>query len=125
MAVTRVHQRQIILVHYRFHDGEVLPHPALVVSTDTLQDIEEGMFYAVLISSKNIHPEFTIEIDPDDLIGSARLDKRSYYVTHIMSFFSYDDVIKNLNLYVKKDRFNVIVNAVIDNIFGEEEGDDQ
>ena len=120
MAVTRVHQRQIVEVNYRFHDGQVLPHPALVVSTDELQDIEEGMFYAVLISSKNIHPEYTIEIDPEDLLGSSQLNKKSYYVTHIMSFFSYTDVLSNFNLFVKQDRFNYIVNKVIDNIFGPE-----
>ena len=78
MAVSRVDQRQIVEVFYRFHDGEVLRHPALVVSSNDFQDIEEGMFYAVLISSKNIHPEYTIEIDPDDLIGSSQLTKKSY-----------------------------------------------
>ena len=76
------------------------------------------MFYAVLISSKNIHPEYTIEIDPDDLIGSSQLIKKSYYVTHIMSFFSYENVIFKYNLFVKKERFNFIVEEVINNIFG-------
>ena len=118
MAVSRVDQRQIVEVFYRFHDGEVLRHPALVVSSNDLQDIEEGMFYAVLISSKNIHPEYTIEIDPDDLIGSSQLIKKSYYVTHIMSFFSYENVIFKYNLFVKKERFNFIVEEVINNIFG-------
>lgn len=118
MAVSRVDQRQIVEVFYRFHDGEVLRHPALVVSSNDLQDIEEGMFYAILISSKNIHPEYTIEIDPDDLIGSSQLTKKSYYVTHIMSFFSYENVIFKYNLFVKKERFNFIVEEVINNIFG-------
>lgn len=120
MAVTRVYQRQIVEVNYRFHDGRVLPHPALVVSMDDLQDIEDGIFYAVLISSKKLHPEFAIEIDPDDLLGSYQLSKQSYYVTHILSFFSYKDIINNFNLFVKKDRFNYIVDKVIDNIFGPE-----
>ncbi len=120
MAVDRVHQRQIVEVNYRFHDGKVLPHPALVVSSDELQDIEEGMFYAVLISSKRLHPEFAIEIDPADLLGSYQLSNKSYYVTHLLSFFSYRDILNNFNLFVKKDRFNYIVDKVIDNIFGPE-----
>ncbi len=120
MAVNRVYQRQIIEVNYRFHDGKVLPHPALVVSADELQDIEDGMFYAVLISSKRLHPEFAIEIDPSDLLGSNQLTKKSYYITHIISFFSYNDILNNFNLFVKKDRFNYIIDRVIDNIFGPE-----
>lgn len=121
MAVSRVHQRQIVFLNYRFIDlKEPLPHPALVVSTDELQE-EEGGFYAVLISSKNIHPQYTLEIKESDLIGSDSLDKKSFYVTHMISFFSYDDVISNFNLFVKKDRFNQVVNKVIDSIFGPEE----
>lgn len=121
MAVTRVHQRQIVYLNYHFVDPvETLPHPALVVSTDELQD-EEGGFYAVLISSKNHHPQYTLEIKEEDLIGSDRLDKQSFYVTHMMSYFSYNDVISNYNLFVKKERFNQVVNKVIDSIFGPEE----
>lgn len=121
MAVTRVRQRQIVYLRYHFVDPvETLPHPALVVSTDELQD-EEGGFYAVLISSKNLHPQYTLEIKDSDLVGSDRLDKKSFYVTHMMSYFSYDDVISNFDLLVKKDRFNQVVNKVIDSIFGPEE----
>lgn len=77
--------------------GEIPQNPALVVSTDELQN-EEGGFYAVLISSKNIHPQYTLEIKDSDLIGSDSLDKKSFY-----------------------DRFNQMVNKVIDSIFGPEE----
>lgn len=102
MAVNSVRQRQLVYLNYRFIDlSDPLPHPALVVSTDELQQ-EEGGFYAVLISSKNIHPQYTLEIKDSDLIGSDSLNKKSFYVTHMMSFFSYDDVISNFNLFVKK-----------------------
>ena len=46
-------------------DGSVLPHPALVISRDELQLDEDGMFYAVLISTKNYHPEYTIKIQDE------------------------------------------------------------
>jgi hypothetical protein len=62
MAVNRVSQREIVEVPYQLPDGNVKPHMALVLSTDKLQDAEDGMFYAVLISSKNLNPEFTMEI---------------------------------------------------------------
>lgn len=56
MAVTSVHQREIVEVSFRFLDGVERIHPALVVSVDDLQKAEEGMFYAVLISSKTFTP---------------------------------------------------------------------
>ncbi len=47
MAVTQVYQREIVEVPFVLPDGKVLPHPALVVSCDDLQQIETGLFYAV------------------------------------------------------------------------------
>ena len=49
------------------------------------------VFYAVLISSKNLNPEFTIEIQNDWL--SKPLSKQSYFVTHIVTFYRTDEVI--------------------------------
>lgn len=60
MAVTNVEQREIIEVPFIMPDGTILPHPALVISRNQLQEDEDGMFYAVLISTKNHHPEYTI-----------------------------------------------------------------
>ena len=50
MAVNSVYQREIVEVPFVLPDGKVLPHPALVVSCDDLQQMEPGLFYAVLIS---------------------------------------------------------------------------
>lgn len=62
MAVTQVHQREIVEVPFTLPDGQILPHPALVLSCDDLQNVEPGLFYAVLISSKNHYPQLTIPI---------------------------------------------------------------
>ena len=77
------------------------------------------MFYAVLISSKNIHPEYTIEINPDDILG-GNMDKKSYFVTHFIAYFTLNDIVSRRNQFVKKDKFNEVVNTIIDNIFGDE-----
>ena len=61
MAVNIVSQREIIEVPYQLPDGSIKPHMALVLSTQRLQDAEDGMFYAVLISSKNLNPESTLK----------------------------------------------------------------
>lgn len=77
------------------------------------------MFYAVLISSKNIHPEYTIEICPNDILGQS-LTKRSYFVTHFIAYFTLSDIVSRRNQFLKKDKFNDVVNTIIDNIFGDE-----
>jgi len=106
-------------VSFRFLDGIERIHPALVISVDELQQAEEGMFYAVLISSKNIHPEYTIEISPDDILG-GNLDRKSYFVTHFIAYFTLNDIVSRRNQFLKKDKFNEVVNTIIDNIFGDE-----
>lgn len=117
----KVSQREIVELSFRFLDGIERIHPALVISVDELQENEEGMFYAVLISSKNIHPEYTIEIHEEDLYGfRGTLSKKSYFVTHFIAYFTEKDVISHTHLHVKVDKFNEVVNTIINNIFGEE-----
>lgn len=115
MAVSRVAQREIVEVPYQLPDGSIKPHMALVLSTSKLLEAEEGMFYAVLISSKNINPEFTLEIQDEWL--SKPLSKQSYFVTHIVSYYRIDEVIQSFNNFVKKDYFDAIMNKVILSMF--------
>lgn len=119
MAVSRVHQREIVEVSFRFLDGIDRIHPALVISADELQEAEEGMFYAVLISSKNLHPQYTVEISADDVLGQP-MTKKSYFVTHFIAYFTLNDIVSRKGQFLKKDKFNEIVNTIIDNIFGDE-----
>ncbi len=77
------------------------------------------MFYAVLISSKNLHPEYTIEITSNDILG-ADMDKKSYFVTHFTAYFTLNDIVSRRGQVVKKNKFNEVVNTIIDNIFGDE-----
>lgn len=121
MAVSKVHQREIVEVSFRFLDGVDRVHPALVVSDDSLQDAEDGMFYAVLISSKNIHPEYTIEIKDEDLYGGdGKMEKQSFFVTHFLAYFTVNDVISRRNTFVKVAKFNEVVDTIVYNIFGDE-----
>lgn len=119
MAVSSVHQREIVEVSFRFLNGIERIHPALVISVDELQEAEEGMFYAVLISSKNIHHEYTIEINSDDIVG-GNFDKKSFFVTHFIAYFTLNDIVSRRGQFVKKKKFNEVVNTIIDNIFGDE-----
>ena len=40
MAVTRVNQGEIVEVPFELPDGSILPHPALVISNEYLQDYQ-------------------------------------------------------------------------------------
>lgn len=119
MAVSSMHQREIVEVSFRFLDGIERIHPALVISVDDLQQVEEGMFYAVLISSKNIHPEYTIEINPNNIIGEE-MSKKSYFITHFIAYFTLNDIVSRKRQFLKREKFNDVINSIIDNIFGDE-----
>jgi hypothetical protein len=114
MAVAQVHQREIVEVPFTLPDGKILPHPALVLSCDGLQYVEPGMFYAVLISSKNHYPQLTIPIKSEWL--SSPLPKASYFVTHIVSMFSVDDVLSHHNCFLRQQYFDEVVDCIIENI---------
>ena len=99
-------------------DGKIKNHPALVVSVPELQEKEDGMFYAVLISTENFHPEYTIEIKPEDIVDEYNMQKKSYFVTHIVTYFLCRDIIQRKGAFVTQSKFNEVVDAVINNIFG-------
>lgn len=112
--MNEVFQREIVEVPFNLPDGRILPHMALVLSTKDIQDIEDGLFYAVLISSKNHFPEYTIQIDNDWL--NKPLSKKSFFITHIVKDFNVDDVMARYNNYIKKDVFENIVKRIVKNI---------
>jgi hypothetical protein len=97
MAVNMVSQREIVEVPYQLPDGSIKPHMALVLSTEKLLNAEDGMFYAVLISSKNINPEFTLEIKNEWL--NKPLSKQSFFVTHIVTYYRTDEVIQSFKSF--------------------------
>ncbi len=111
MAVNQVYQREIVEVPFTLPDGQILPHPALVISCDELQNVEPGMFYAVLISSKNHFPELTIPIKSEWL--STALPKESYFVTHIVNAFNVDEVIARHNCFLRLPYFDQLIDKVM------------
>lgn len=117
MAVTCVKQREIVEVPFVLPDGSIKPHPALVISREDLQDYEDGLFYAVLVSTKNHYPELTIPIKNERF--NKPLSKKSYFVTHIVHPFNVQHVIAKYHCYIKEQYFDYVVNKIIENIIGE------
>lgn len=110
MAVNKVAQREIVEVPFYLPDGDILPHPAMVLSCDDLQNVEPGMFYAVLISSKNHFPDITIPVSPDWL--STPLPKQSYIITHIVGMYNVSDVIKRSRTFMKQEYFDRVIERI-------------
>lgn len=117
MAVATVKQREIVEVPFVLPDGSILPHPALVISKEDLQDYEDGLFYAVLISTKNHYPELTIPIKSEWF--NKPLSRESYFVTHIVHPFNVQHVISKYNCYIKERYFDYVIDRIIETIIGE------
>lgn len=115
MAVEQVLQREIVEVFYRTPEGSIKEHPALVLSTEELLEEENGMFYAVLISTKNHHPKYTIKIEDEWL--SHPMGKESFFVTHIVTFFKLEDVVQRKNTFVKSKYFDKVLEKIFESIF--------
>ncbi|MCE5320107.1 MAG: type II toxin-antitoxin system PemK/MazF family toxin [Bacteroidales bacterium] len=112
-----VDQGEIVFVPFRLSDGEVIDHPALVVSQN-LTDFGDDIFYAVLISTKNHHDEYTIEIS-DEMLTSP-LKEKSYFVTHQLDKFVYKEIHgidTRTKRFVKDEYIEGILNKVIETIF--------
>ena len=109
-----VHQREIVEVPFEMPDGRILPHMALVLSADDIQDYEDGLFYAVLISSKNHFPELTIPIQNEWM--NKPLSKQSFFITHIVKDFNTSEVINRYNNFIKADIFPSLIKQIAENI---------
>lgn len=117
MAVKDVHVGEIVDVDFFFTDKEeTLHHPGVVVSTSSLKENEDGMIYVLLISSKNIHPQYTIPLT-DEMVTKP-FDKKSYFVTHFLMYFSLEEVNFSYGRAVRQPYLDKIISKTIDSIFG-------
>ena len=62
MAVSQVCYGEIVEVTFKFPGEGYKVHPALALSGNNLREDDDGMFYAVLLSSKNYNPQYTLEL---------------------------------------------------------------
>lgn len=122
--MSRVLQGEIVTVPFKTSDNRTLEHPALVISKN-LTDFEKEIFYAVLISSENHNPEYSIEIK-NEMLTSPML-KQSYFITHQIDKFEYNSLfVRHFNprRYLKEEYIEDILNSIISVIFGDESDDD-
>ena len=110
-----VRQGEIVEVDFRLPDDSTKKHQALVVS-NVIHDAQGDFIYAILISSKNINPQYTIEITPDML--TKPMVKQSYFVTHILDKFPESFITKQNNNFIKPEYFDTVLQKIINSIFG-------
>lgn len=115
MAVKKVHYGEIVEVTFKFPGEGYKVHPALVISGQDLQEDEDGMFYAVLISSKNHSSKYTLELKDEWL--TRPMPKQSYFVTHFMTYFSPEEVSQSYRTSVKSEYMDIILCKVVKSIF--------
>lgn len=109
-----IRQRDIVeIAFYTGNKPEV--HPALVVSNNEIFEVE-GFFFAVLLSTKNRFPEFTVEIAPA-MINNPRNQRNGYAVCHMLQQFFPEDVIDRTGSSMKIDAFNLVVDKIKEVIF--------
>lgn len=117
MAVSDVRVGEIVDVDFYFADiDETLHHPGVIVSTPSLKENEDGMVYVLLISTKNIHPEYTIPLS-DEMVTKP-LGKKSYFVTHFLMYFSLEEVNFSYGRAVRQPYLDQIICKTIHSIFG-------
>jgi hypothetical protein len=90
-----IHQRDIVEIAF-YIGNKPETHPAIVISVDEIFEME-GFFYAILLSTKNIYPDFTFQIT-SDMINSPRNQRTG--------------------ASLKMDTFQKVVNKVQEVVFG-------
>jgi len=111
----KISQRDIVeIAFYTGNKPEV--HPAVVVSVDDIFEAE-GFFYAVLLSTKNIFPDFTFEVKPN-MINKPRNERVGYAICHMIQQFYPEDVISRTGASLKKEMFEQVVAKIQQVIFG-------
>ncbi|HEY4324591.1 MAG TPA: type II toxin-antitoxin system PemK/MazF family toxin [Mucilaginibacter sp.] len=110
-----IHQRDIVEI--AFYTGrKPEAHPAIVVSVDDIFEME-GFFYVILLSTKNLYPDFTYEITPDMIIN-PRNQRTGFAVCHMVQSFQMEDVITRTGSSLKIDIFQKVISKVQEVLFG-------
>lgn len=106
-------QRDIVEINFLFPDGRTLPHPAVIVSNDQLQQ-DEGFIYLCLISSKDYNQQYCYTLENEML--TKPLAKQSFVKCQILVGDVERDVIRKISR-MKLPYFDEMIDKVINSIF--------
>ena len=109
----KVQQRDIVEVNFQLPDGKLKPHPALVISNQDVLEAED-IFYAVMISTKPYHDEFTFALKNEML--SKPLSKTSFVKCQLIQAYTTTEVLSKLAT-LKQEYFLQIKQKIFDSVF--------
>ena len=93
-----------------------IPHPAIIVSNDELQEDELGLVYLVLITSNDtVTPQYSYPLSEEMIVGHT-FAKPSLVKCQIIAGYVERDILRRLGA-IKERYFNEIVDKTIESIF--------
>lgn len=105
------------IVEIAFYTGrKPETHPAIIVSTDEIFELE-GFFYAILLSTKNIIPDYTFQVSPT-MINGPKIDRVGFAVCDMIQQFVVGDVISRTGASLKAEAFKRVVKQAQQVVFG-------
>ena len=109
-----VHQREIVEVNFQLPNKQFKPHPVIVISNDQVF-WEENIFYAVMMSTKPIHDEFTMEITPAMVTGKFNVQK-SFAKCQLIQAYEESEIISRFGSF-KNDAFEKLKRKIFETVF--------
>lgn len=110
-------QRDIVEINFELPNGQLKPHPVLIISQEEIYNTEE-LYYIVMLSTKERYPDFVFEITPDMLNYTPPTSVQSYVCCHLIESIEEWEVIKRFGS-VKTDTFEQIREKINEVIFGD------
>lgn len=112
----KVNQREIVEPAFPVRNGQILRHPALVISVQEVLDAED-VFYAVMLSTKETNEDFIFELLPEMLTMPS--EKRSFVKCQLLDKFRERDVIAKFGS-MKQAYFKELLQQINLSVFGNE-----
>ncbi|MBI5219802.1 MAG: type II toxin-antitoxin system PemK/MazF family toxin [Bacteroidia bacterium] len=109
-----VQQREIVEVCYPLPNGKLKPHPVIVISNEDIFDTE-GIFYGVMLSTKDFNSDYIFEIT-DDMLTKAKKRDESYVKCQLIQAFNENEITGRYG-YIKKEPFEKLKQKIIESIF--------
>jgi len=112
-----VHQREIVEVNFQLPNGELKPHPVLVISNRAVFETEE-IFYGVMLSTKSYNEEFVFEITNEMLTKPS--GKKSYAKCQLIQAYQEREIISRHGS-LKREYFKQLRQKLLNSVLKEED----
>ena len=109
----RVSQSDIVEVMFPLLNGQLKPHPAIIISNREVFEVE-GVYIMVMLSTKNYNDEFIYEIHPK--MVNYQSDRVSYAKLQLIETFDADEVMQRFGS-LKSEHFKELLKKLNQSVF--------